>query len=173
MRSAATSFKNAMNSPFSLCSPTFLTTPGIKDWIISMSSLLFCNRTFRCLLLNFALFRGFFYIKSGDAPCSYWRGMAFWWFICCYNPFMTLLTFIRPSSFHSMEWQCRFLEMPKIDYAIGTCFDRNINHHFKHQSHSRPHTKFWQFLNTNSVFNVNLKMQLRSEKSIYHLYNIA
>ena len=41
---------------------------------------------------------------------------------------------------------------PLINYAIGTCFDRNINHHFKHQSYSRQHTKLWQFINTHFVF---------------------
>ena len=60
MQSAATSFKKAMNSPLSLCSPKFLTTSGINDWIISMSSLLFWNRIFRFRRLNFALFHAFF-----------------------------------------------------------------------------------------------------------------
>ena len=135
MRSATASFKKAMNSPLSLCSPKFLTTPVINDWINSMSSLLFWNRIFRFRRLNFALFDAFFYIKYGGAPSSYWRGMPFWWFICCYSPFLTIWNFTHLSSFHPMEWQWRFPEMPIINYAIGTCFDRSINHHCKHQSH--------------------------------------
>ena len=49
--------------------------------------------------------------------------------------FLTLWTFIHLYSFNPMEWQWRFPEMLIINDAIGTCFDRSINHHCKHQSH--------------------------------------
>ena len=134
MWSAATSFKKAMNSPLSFSSPKFLTTSGINDWIISMSSLLFSNRIFRFRRQNFALFHAFFISNLGVLllviGVEWPFGDSF-----VISPVLTLWNFIHLSSFHPMEWQWRFPEMPIIDYAIGTCFDHSINHHCKHQSH--------------------------------------
>ena len=118
MHSAATSFKKATNSPLSLCSPKFLTTSGINDWIISMSSLLFWNRIFRFRRLNFALFHAFFISNLGVLllviGVEWPFGDSF-----VISPFLTLWNFIHLSSFHPMEWQWRFTEMPIINYAIG------------------------------------------------------